>query len=122
MPSKIPIELGLRTQVNAERIDPQDFEVYMRNLAKVNPELFLTLLDHAHRHSATDVLTTIDVPSLVVAGARDAFIPLHVLRRMAFSIPQAAWHVLTEATHALPAEFPNEVSKLLLHHARRCEL
>jgi pimeloyl-ACP methyl ester carboxylesterase len=118
LPSRLPWEIGLRTQVNAERIDPRDLGIYMRQLSNVNPELFVSVLEHAHRHCAADVLPVIDVPTLVIAGARDAFIPLETLRSMAFAIPGASWEVFAQATHALPAEYPKTIARRLESHAQ----
>ena len=83
-------------------------------MSEMDPELFLGLLDAANRHSAADVLDRIRVPTLVVAGKNDKFVPLPVMREMAFAIPRAQWTVFEEASHALPAEFSLEVADRLL--------
>lgn len=115
LPSPISRELGLRSgQINAERIETADFEMYMRGIAAMNPELFMSVVEEAQRHSAADVLPTIEVPTLVVAGARDHFVPLSTMRALAFAIPRVQWKVYPDATHALPAEFPLEVAGELL--------
>ena len=115
LPSQLSREISLRSgQVNAERIEAADLELYMRGIAAMNPELFLTLLDEAHRHSAADVLPTISVPTLVVAGARDNFVPLATMRALAFAIPRVQWKVYADATHALPAEYPLEIAREIL--------
>ena len=115
LPSPLSREISLRSgQVNADRIEAADLELYMRGIAAMNPELFLTLLDEAHRHSAADVLPTITVPTLVVAGARDNFVPLATMRALAFTIPRVQWKVYADATHALPAEYPLEIAREIL--------
>jgi 3-oxoadipate enol-lactonase len=115
LPSQLSREIGLRSgQVNADRIEAADLELYMRGIAAMNPELFVTLLDEAHRHSAADVLPTIAVPTLIVAGARDSFVPLATMRALAFAIPRAQWKVYPDATHALPAEYPLEIAREIL--------
>ena len=110
LPSRPAIDFGLRHEVNAERIDSRDFELYLRNMADIHPELFAAMLEQAQRHTAEDMLGQIRVPTMVVAGARDDFVPLPRLRAMAFAIPGARWEVLDEATHALPAEYPEELA------------
>ncbi len=114
VPSRVSRIVGLRTQVNAERIRLDDFEFYLTQMAAINPEFFLEMLSESHRHSADDVLADIDVPTLVLAGGRDSFVPLEVLRDMAFRISNAKWQVFSDATHALPAEFPDEVAEAVL--------
>ena len=54
----------------------------------------------------------------VVAGARDSFVPLETMRELAFTAPHVRWKVLAQATHALPAEFPERVSAELLDLVR----
>lgn len=115
LPSQLSREISLRSgQVNADRIEAADLELYMRGIAAMNPELFVTLLDEAHRHSAADVLPSIAVPTLVVAGARDSFVPLATMRALAFAIPRVQWKVYPDATHALPAEYPLEIAREIL--------
>lgn len=111
LPSRPVFDIGLRWEVNNERIDSRDFELYLRGLAEMNPELFVAMLEQAHRHCANDLLPRIRVPTLVIAGARDEFVPLPRLREMAFAIPGARWEVFEEATHALPAEYPEDISE-----------
>ncbi|PRP93799.1 2-hydroxy-6-oxononadienedioate/2-hydroxy-6-oxononatrienedioate hydrolase [Enhygromyxa salina] len=114
LPSQPAIEFGLRYEVNAERIDSGDFELYLRQMADMNPELFVAMLEQAQRHTAEDLLPSIRVPTMVIAGARDSFVPVARLRTMAFAIPGARWEVIDEATHALPAEYPDELADQLL--------
>ena len=102
-------ELGHRTQVNSDRVDPQDLSIYLHQLSQVDPELFLYVLSEAQRHTAFDLLQSIDIPTSIIAGSRDHFVPLEVLREMAFRIPGSEWEVIPEASHALPAEFPLEL-------------
>jgi len=107
-------ELAMQFQLNAEHMRPEDFDFYTNQLAAMNPELFLTLLEEAHRHCADDVLPTIDVPTRVLAGAEDTFVPLETMRKLAFAIPHVQWGVLAEASHALPAEFPDRITQEIL--------
>ena len=53
------------------------------------------------------------VPTLVVAGGRDTFIPPHSLRRLSEAVPNSRWQLFPAATHALPAEYPGEVTRAL---------
>lgn len=117
VPSQLSREIGVRTATNYRRLAASDFDVYMRQLSKVNPELFVAMLEQAHRHSAADVLPDVRVPTMVVAGGQDHFVPLHVMRELAFSIAGARWEVLPEATHALPAEYPAQLLRRLVDFA-----
>ncbi len=111
VPSQWIVDLGLATQLNADRIEEEDFTFYLDQMAAMNPELFFDMLQHAARHCADDLLPEVGVPTMVVAGANDTFVPLSTMRRMAFAIPDARWVVVDGASHALPAEFPGEVTQ-----------
>jgi len=111
VPSQLSREIGVRTATNYQRLAASDFDVYMRQLSRVNPELFVAMLEQAHRHCAADVLPDVRVPTMVIAGGRDNFVPLSVMRELAFAIPGARWEMIPEATHALPAEYPAEVTR-----------
>ncbi|MCA9685500.1 MAG: alpha/beta hydrolase [Myxococcales bacterium] len=110
LPSRQAFDFGLRFEVNRDRIDSRDFELYLKGMAAINPELFAAMLEQAQCHCGDDILGRIGVPSLVVAGGRDEFVPVQRLREMAFAIPGCRWEVLDEATHALPAEYPDELA------------
>lgn len=111
LPSKVLQVVGLHTQLNAARIELADFEFYLTQMAAMSPELFLEMLREAARHCSDDLLDQIRVPSLIVAGQNDRFVPLEALREVAFTIPGAQWVVIPGASHALPAEFPDELAE-----------
>ncbi len=107
-------ELGAITrQLNFDRLRDEDFQIYLDQMAAMNPEIFFEMLGEASRHTAEDLLPQIRVPTLVVAGAHDRFVPLSTLRGIAFAIPDAQWVVIEHGTHALPAEYPDEVGEAL---------
>ncbi len=104
-------ELGAFTnQFNADRLPNEDFQIYLDQMAAMNPEIFFDMLGEASRHTAEDLLPDIRVPTMVVAGAHDRFVPLPTLRSLAFAIPDAQWIVIEDGTHALPAEYPDEIT------------
>jgi pimeloyl-ACP methyl ester carboxylesterase len=111
-------KLGMASQLNLDRIDLEDIDFYLSQMAKMSPELFLELLQQAARHSSDDVMPRVRVPSLIVAGGKDRFIPLSTMREMAFAIPGAEWVVMPEASHALPAEYPDDAAALIQQFAR----
>ena len=107
-------DLGALTrQINFERLRDEDFEIYLDQMAAMNPELFFEMLGEASRHTAEDLLSQIHVPTLVVAGGQDRFVTLPTLRSIAFAIPEAQWVVIEDGTHALPAEYSEEISARL---------
>jgi pimeloyl-ACP methyl ester carboxylesterase len=60
----------------------------------------------AERPDMTPLLSTIDVPTLVVVGADDALTTVDEMRRMAAAIPEAKFKIVPEAGHLSPLENP----------------
>jgi pimeloyl-ACP methyl ester carboxylesterase len=70
------------------------------------------------RHDATSRLDELRVPTLVVGGSRDLFLPVDTLRATAAAVPNSELLVLEGATHYLPLEYP----ELLARRIRRFEV
>jgi len=104
---------ALTRQFNTTRLPKEDFEIYLDQMAAMDPELFIDMLGEASRHTAEDLLPYIRVPTMVVAGAQDRFVPISSMRTIAFAIPDAQWIVIDEGSHALPAEFFEEITERL---------
>ncbi len=64
------------------------------------------------RADATDMLSGIDVPTLVVAGQEDELIPVSVARELTSAIPSAALTVIPGAGHVPSIESPTAVSRV----------
>jgi pimeloyl-ACP methyl ester carboxylesterase len=77
------------------------------------------MLRAAGEHSAEDLLPTVDVPTLVVAGDRDSFTPSEVSRAMAEAIPNAEFVLLKGGSHLGPLERREEVRLAILDFLER---
>jgi pimeloyl-ACP methyl ester carboxylesterase len=75
--------------------------------------------DERHTAEIEPLLGGIDVPTLVVWGARDPWIPVERGRELASRIPGARLEVLPEAGHLLHEEEPEELARLLATAASR---
>lgn len=87
---------------------PHEFMVpLMEHLIRIDLRTLVAMASEAQRHDATDVLPTIDVPTLVVAAERDVFTPPRLAREMAEAIPGAELLLMPNATHAALIEQPD---------------
>jgi pimeloyl-ACP methyl ester carboxylesterase len=75
-----------------------DMEVYMRTLELIG------------EHDGYDLLPSIDVPVLVIAGDRDAMTPRSAAERMVRSIPGAELMIVPGGTHYVAVEYPELVN------------
>jgi pimeloyl-ACP methyl ester carboxylesterase len=80
---------------------------YMEQLVRMDLRSYVALGQSIQDHDASDMLSTIDVPTLVVAAERDRFVPLHLAQRLARAIPKAELLIIPNGTHAALIEQPD---------------
>jgi pimeloyl-ACP methyl ester carboxylesterase len=91
---------------------------YLEHIARVDLPLFVEMLAHAGRHSAREILPTIDVPTLVVAGERDNMTPRILSEEMHKSIPGSSLLVVEGGSHTAPIERPHFVNDAVARFLR----
>ena len=122
--SRVPTDLSLRVALLSGEVDksirPEDLLPYMKHMVDIDLPMFLRMLQSAGEHSAADILPSIEVPVLVLAGDRDQFTPSKNTEDMANAMPRAELLMVPGATHVVPIErreLVNErVSKFLQEH------
>mgnify|MGYP002780470356 CR=1 FL=1 len=114
VPTRLAFRLArLGREVDALSIRAEDFARYWDHVALMDPDLFLHLLRCAGEHSAEDLLSSIRVPTLVLAAERDTFTPPELAKRMADAIPHCRHVLLPGASHAAPVEQPVTIQRIL---------
>ena len=110
--SPLAFDVGRRTGlVDRFYAQRQDIDLYLEHLCQMNPLVFLRMVELLADHDLTDHLPTIDAPTLVIAGERDLFTPLHRSEAMAELIPGAEILVLAEGSHAAIVEHPDTINQ-----------
>ena len=71
------------------------------------------------RGDSTDLLGSIDVPTLVVGGEEDAVIPLDTQRELARGVSGAELAIIPAAGHLAPLEQPEVFNRILAAFVRR---
>jgi pimeloyl-ACP methyl ester carboxylesterase len=110
-----PLSLGYKIAVRFRQVNPiltrkQDLYFYLRHLKKVEPSVFISLLEEIQYHDMTPFLSEVEKPTLIIAGERDLFSPAQLARTMATSMPNADLLVIRGATHIAPLEIPELVN------------
>ncbi len=88
---------------------------WIHNNLEVYSEIFVQL----GWHNAVDVLPSLTVPTLVIAGTQDSFIPSYVSKDMAHRMPSADYWEIPGATHFCPIEFPHAINIRVKHYLSR---
>lgn len=81
-----------------------------RSFAELDLEPFFRIVKAAGDHDAEPLLSSIDVPVLIVAGDRDPFTPRELAHQMARRIAESEILVVPGGTHYVALEFPDLVS------------
>lgn len=76
----------------------------------------------AFREDSVPLLSTITVPTLVIAGEQDAIAPPDVMKSMADHIQGASFHVIPSASHLTPMEKPEAFNELVLSFLKEASL
>lgn len=111
VPTRLAFALAARVEINGDLVRLEDFMPYLEHIARLDLPLFIEMLAHANRHSAREILPTIDVPTLIVAGDRDHMTPRPLSDEMARVIPGAELLVVEGGSHTAPIERPHLVNE-----------
>jgi pimeloyl-ACP methyl ester carboxylesterase len=102
---------GLTGLVDKYYAPAQDIGMYLEHLVQMDPRVFLMMVEALADHDLTDFLPEIRVPTMVFAGERDLFTPLHRSEYMAAHIPGAELLTLADGSHAAIVEHPTTINE-----------
>lgn len=88
---------------------PEVLEGLFRHVGDLDPELVGNVAASYLEHSAEDVLPTITVPTLILAGDADQLTPVATAERMQRAIPGSELVVFPGHSHLVQVEKPREV-------------
>ncbi len=86
---------------------------YVRHLQRMNPVFVGQLVMAMLRNTAWNLLPTISIPTLVVAGENDGIATQEVTRAMAERIPGSQFSVLPRVMHAVLIEQPELLNLII---------
>ncbi len=99
-------EVARWTDCNPYLLKREDIAPYFDHLAKMDVDLGVRLMNYASSHSAEPYLPEIRVPTLILAGEKDAFTPMWVSRIMNERIQDSELFVVRGGTHVAYLEQP----------------
>lgn len=111
-PSEAPAVLR-RIGVLAETTDLDAFGSLAHEFGRLDWRVYMRTIRAMGRHDAWPRLGDLRVPTLVVGGTADLFLPVRTIEAIADAIPDAEVCVVPGATHYLPVEFPDALNARL---------
>ncbi len=101
---------GLLTTDTYFARDREGFLAWLARTDPTDPFTAMRQMNAIVRHAATDRLSQIRIPTLVITGDRDRLVPAENSRRLARAIEGARLLELSGAGHCFPVERPDEVA------------
>jgi pimeloyl-ACP methyl ester carboxylesterase len=114
MPTPLGLALGHRTGLFGPRVSNEDALEITRHIGTVDPATLLRMLRSCQAHDARSVLSTLQVPLLIVAGDRDPFAPSELVGvRMHAQAPRSELLRLPEGTHTALLEQYEQIANVI---------
>ncbi len=104
--------------LDSNRASKADIADYLDHLTEMDSRVFLRMVEQIADHDLEDRLPSLQTPTLVIAGRRDRFTPLHRSEQMAQLIENAEMLVL-DGTHAAIVELPEDIEAAIKDFLRR---
>lgn len=108
--TELAFHIGMVTEVNGELMKREDFRPYLTHMGRMDPVDFVALLSDAAEHDGLHLLERIRVPTLIVAGERDAFTPYWLSTVMHSRIQGSELCTVPTGTHTALIEMPELVN------------
>jgi len=113
MGSQLALQFAKGVGLVAPTLDTDLVKLVVDSYMRQDFEVYNTILMSLAAHDATDLLATIDVPTLIVAGRRDVMTPSALSKQIADTMPDAELVTLEGGTHYIPIEFPDRLNQLV---------
>ncbi len=104
------IQWAKRIGLAANTLDDEIFADLAGSFADLDMGIYMRVLELLGEHDASMILRDIDIPVLVISGARDHFTPRVEAERMARRVPGAEILIVPGGTHYVAVEYPDLVN------------
>ncbi|MBM4317141.1 MAG: alpha/beta hydrolase [Deltaproteobacteria bacterium] len=98
---------------NAEKSHEQDVNSYIEGVNQIPFSVFHALIDDYTRFEGLSWLKQVQCPALVIAGGQDVITPKEVQDEMLASLKEAEMHLISEGSHNVHTDFPEEVNRVM---------
>lgn len=118
-PLMVPVS-GLAGGFNLELTHLKDIEIYARGVSTLNLDSFLALFSEMTRYDGTEVVPQIEIPTMIISGARDSLTPQRIQLEFHKKIKKSEFLAVAVGTHCTQLDLPDLVNlrleKFLIDH------
>jgi pimeloyl-ACP methyl ester carboxylesterase len=97
----------------SRKLDVDAFQSIAASFAGMDWRLYLDTLVHLGRHDATDVLSRVTAPTLVISGDRDLLTPAYTAEQIHRAVRGSRLVLIPGGTHYTPVEYPDVIREAL---------
>jgi pimeloyl-ACP methyl ester carboxylesterase len=109
-PLSVPIS-ALAGGFNLKLTSVKDIEIYTRGISSMDLNAFLTLFEAMTEYDGFPVLSKIKVPTLIIAGKKDAITPVKLQREMHNAVPGSQFLIVPYGTHCTQLDMADLVNQ-----------
>lgn len=105
--------IGLVSKLGLVNENIQKSEIFQKvahEMIETDLGMYHEIMSYLCKHDAFDVLPTVLVPNLIIAGDQDLITPVKVAEKMASLCPHAELFIVPRGTHYTILEFPETVN------------
>lgn len=100
-----------QTGMTGATADTAELVEMIRSLSSCDPRTLFATYEAVSGDPASALLPLISVPALLIAGGFDQFASHEMVHEMAARIPDATLEIFEDATHFLPIEYPERLTR-----------
>ncbi len=104
---------GKMAGVVGPAVDMELFRKVASHFVTQDHFMYARLMAEADRHDGRDVLPHLAVPTMVVLGANDPFVPVQQVRKEASVIPDTHIEIIPDSSHYTAMEYPEAVARMV---------
>lgn len=108
-PLAIPLS-SLAGGFNLNLTHMRDIEVYARGVGSMDLDVFISLFDQMMKYDGSDVLSQINVPTLIISGSKDGVTPLAHQEKMHKKIKGSQFLRVPYGSHCTQLDLPDFVN------------
>ena len=82
---------------------------FLQGMASCDLRKLLEIYEEVAGESSAGLLPSVEAPALLIAGAKDSFTPVSMMKEMERGLARAQLEVYENATHYLPLEYPSRL-------------
>jgi len=94
----------------SKHLDEQVFQKVCEEFGTLDWDLYCELFQNLGKHDASEQVSRVDMPTLIITGDRDYLTPPQTARAMAQTIEGSRLVQVHGGTHYIPVEFPDVVT------------